>query len=86
MFSVCWSRQRTCLRCVCSFHFGIIGAIGAAYPLLQGYWGNQARIRGFPGVQTQGIMAGETGGDREGPSPPGHINSISWVGPGGPNI
>ena len=31
-------------------------------------------------------MAGETGGDREGPSPPGPINSISWEGPGGPNI
>ena len=30
-------------------------------------------------------MAGETGGgDREGPSPPGPINFISWVGPGGP--
>ena len=29
-------------------------------------------------------MAGETGGggDREGPSSPGPINSISWVGPG----
>ena len=30
-------------------------------------------------------MAGETGGgggDREGSSPPGPINSISWVGPG----
>ena len=33
------------------------------------------------------FMAGETGGgDREGPSPPGPINSSSWVGPGGPNI
>ena len=31
-------------------------------------------------------MARETGGDREGPSPPGPTNSISWVGPGGPNI
>ena len=33
-------------------------------------------------------MAGETGGggDREGPSSPGPTNSISWVGPGGPNI
>ena len=30
-------------------------------------------------------MAGETGGNQEGPSPPGPINSISWVGPGGPN-
>ena len=30
-------------------------------------------------------MAGETGGgDWEGPSPPGPINSISWVGPGDP--
>ena len=28
-------------------------------------------------------MAGETGVDREGPSPPGPINSVSWVGPGG---
>ena len=29
-------------------------------------------------------MAGETGwGDREGPSPPGLINSVSWVEPGG---
>ena len=28
-------------------------------------------------------MAGETGVDREGPSPPGSNNSISWVGPGG---
>ena len=29
-------------------------------------------------------MAVETvGGDWEGPSPPGPINSISWVGPGG---
>ena len=27
-------------------------------------------------------MAGETGLDREGPSPPGPSNSISWVGPG----
>ena len=26
-------------------------------------------------------MAGEIEGDREGPSPPGPINSISWVGP-----
>ena len=26
-------------------------------------------------------MAGETGGDREEPSPPGPINFISWVGP-----
>ena len=31
-------------------------------------------------------MAGETGGDREGYSPPGPIISISWVGPGGTNI
>ena len=33
-------------------------------------------------------MAGETGGggDWERPSPPGPINSISWVEPGGPNI
>ena len=33
-------------------------------------------------------MAGETGGggDREGPSPPGPINFVSWVGPGGPSI
>ena len=31
----------------------------------------------------QNAMAGETGGDREGPSPPGPINSIAWVGPGG---
>ena len=31
-------------------------------------------------------MAGETGRDREGPSPPGPINSISWVGPGGPKV
>ena len=30
-------------------------------------------------------MAGETGEDREGPSPPGPINFLSWVGPGGPN-
>ena len=29
-------------------------------------------------------MAGETCVDREGPSPPGPSNSISWVGPGGP--
>ena len=28
-------------------------------------------------------MAGETGRDREGRSPPGPINSISWVGPRG---
>ena len=28
----------------------------------------------------------EKPGDREGPSPPGPINSISWVGPGGPSI
>ena len=28
-------------------------------------------------------MAGETGVDREGPSPPGPIDSISWTGPGG---
>ena len=28
-------------------------------------------------------MAGETGRDREGPSLPGPINSISWKGPGG---
>ena len=28
-------------------------------------------------------MAGETGRDWEGPSPPGPINSISWVGPEG---
>ena len=28
-------------------------------------------------------MAGETGRDREGPSPPGLTNSISWVRPGG---
>ena len=27
-------------------------------------------------------MAGETGRDREGPSPLGPINSMSWVGPG----
>ena len=27
-------------------------------------------------------MAGETGVDQEGPSPPGPSNSISWVGPG----
>ena len=27
-------------------------------------------------------MAGETGVDREGPSPPDSINSVSWVGPG----
>ena len=32
------------------------------------------------GVQS---MAGETVGNREGPSPPGPINSISWVGPRG---
>ena len=32
------------------------------------------------------IMAGETGVDREGPSPPGPSNFISWVGPGAPNI
>ena len=25
------------------------------------------------------------GGGQEGPSPPGPTNSISWVGPGGPN-
>ena len=25
-----------------------------AYLQLQGYWGNQARIRGLPGVGTQG--------------------------------
>ena len=33
---------------------------------------------------SESAMAGETGGrgDREGPSPPGPINSISWVGPG----
>ena len=31
-------------------------------------------------------MAGETGVDREGASPPGPINSISWVGPGGPKV
>ena len=29
------------------------------------------------------IMAGETGVDREGFSPPGPSNSISWVGPEG---
>ena len=29
------------------------------------------------------LMAGETGGDWEGPSLPGPINLISWVGPGG---
>ena len=41
-----------------------------------------------PPRATRRIMAGETGGggegDREGPSPPGPINSISWVGPGDP--
>ena len=31
-------------------------------------------------------MAGETGVNREEPSPPGPINSISWVGPGGDPI
>ena len=31
-------------------------------------------------------MAGETGGDREGPSPPGPIIFLSWVGPGGTYI
>ena len=30
-----------------------------------------------------GYMAGETGVDQEGPSPPGPIDFISWVGPGG---
>ena len=37
------------------------------------------------GIATGGSsrMAGETGVDREGPSPPGPSNSISWVGPGG---
>ena len=34
-------------------------------------------------VWSETIMAGETGVDREGPSPPGPINSIAWVGPGG---
>ena len=29
-------------------------------------------------------MAGEPVGGGEGPSPPGPINFISWVGPGGP--
>ena len=33
--------------------------------------------------RTSRHMAGETGGDREGPSPPGPVNSSSWVGPGG---
>ena len=32
------------------------------------------------------FMVAETGGTERGPSPPGPINSISWVGPGGPNI
>ena len=31
-------------------------------------------------------MTGETGVDRERASPPDPIHSISWVGPGGPNI
>ena len=31
-------------------------------------------------------MARETGVDREGPAPPCPVTSISWVGPGGPNI
>ena len=37
------------------------------------------------GIATGGSsrMAGETGVDREGPSPPGPSNSISWVEPGG---
>ena len=37
------------------------------------------------GIATGGSsrMAGETGVDREGPSPPGPSNSIFWVGPGG---
>ena len=40
----------------------------------------------FPdGIDSLGL-AGETGVDREEPSPPGPSNSISWVGPGGPNI
>ena len=43
-------------------------------------------MRRLPNGRGRGGMAGETGVDREGPSPPGPINSISWVGPGGPNI
>ena len=38
-----------------------------------------------PGDSRAADMPGETGGGGtgEGPSPPGPINSISWVGPGG---
>ena len=37
-------------------------------------------------VCTHSGTFGETGVNREGPSPPGPINSISWVGPGGDPI
>ena len=43
------------------------------------------RIQGSTAYSTDSWL--EEPGDRElpGPSPPGPINSISWVGPGGPN-
>ena len=35
------------------------------------------------GAAAPSAMAGETGEGREGPSPPGPSDSISWRGPGG---
>ena len=53
--------------------------------LLRGGGGGQASP-GSKVTPTQSWPEKPGGGDREGPSPPGPINSISWVEPGGPNI
>ena len=44
------------------------------------------RLRNFYKTRQQDNHGWRNRGDREGPSPPGPINSISWEGPGGPNI
>ena len=38
-------------------------------------------VEGAPSGGGRNRLAGETGGDREGPSPPGPVNSISWGDP-----
>ena len=58
--------------------------MGCSYPAVD-IWFNQGRRHQVLIGRDHGWRNRE-GRDREGPSPPGPINSISWLGVGGPNI